>query len=78
MRHMQYSRVILHRHGPYIPGAEMIVSRLCGVVATVATVIAACWPSPASVAAVTEMVYSAPAARPWKVWFKATPARRTS
>ena len=55
----------------------MIVSRLCGV-ATVAIVIVACWPSLASVAAVTEMVYSAPAARPWKVWFKATPARRTS
>ena len=52
----------------------MTASRLCGVV----VMIAVCFPSPASVAAVTEMVYSSPAARPWKVWFKATPARRTS
>ena len=61
----------------YTPGAEMPASRLCGI-ATVVAVIAACSPSPASVAAVTVMVYSLPAARPWKVWFKATPARRTS
>ena len=62
----------------YAPRTEMPDSRLCGVVAAVAAVIAACRPSPASVAAVTEMLYSIPAARPWKVWFKATPARRTS
>ena len=43
----------------------MTASGLC-IVAVVA-VIVACVPRPASVAAVTEMVYSVPALRPWKV-----------
>ena len=55
-----------------IPGNEMAASRLCSVVApvvapvvaTVAALIVACCPSPASVAAVTEMLYSVPALRP--------------
>ena len=43
----------------------MATSRLSSVV--VVAVIVACGPRPASVAAVTEMVYSVPALRPWKV-----------
>ena len=43
----------------------MATSRLSSVVAI--AVIVACVPRPASVAAVTEMVYSVPALRPWKV-----------
>ena len=39
----------------------------CSVEAIVVAVIVACVPRPASVAAVTEMVYSVPALRPWKV-----------
>ena len=51
-----------------IPGNEMAASWLCSVVApvvaTVVALIVACCPRPASVAAVTEMLYSVPALRP--------------
>ena len=45
----------------------MEVSRFCTVLATVVAVIVVCVPRPAPVAAVTEMVYSVPTLRPWKV-----------
>ena len=45
----------------------MEVSRFCTVLATVVEVIVVCVPGPASVEAVTEMVYSVPALKPWKV-----------
>ena len=54
----------------------MAASMFCSV--AVVAVIVVCVPGPASVAAVTEMVYSVPALRPRKVWFRANPERRTS
>ena len=76
MNTVHQSYIILHGIDmkQYILRAEMTASRLCAV----AAVIAVSLPSPASVAAVTETVYSVPALRPWKVCFKTVPARRTS
>ena len=76
MNTVHQSHIILHGIDmkQYILRAEMTASRLCAV----AVVIAVSLPSPASVAAVTEIEYPVSGLRPWKVCFKTVPARRTS